>query len=100
MGLRAWRHFDFLMLLATLLLAAFGVAMIYSTTLGTESRGGLDSLVVRQIIFDVIGLVLLFALAATDYRLLRSVAPFLYGSIITALVAVQLVGRIAHGSQR
>ena len=103
MEFRAWRHFDWVMLLVTLLLAAYGVAMIYSATLGTEGGGGglsLDSLAVRQAIYNGIGLVIMFTLAATDYRLLRTLAPALYGLTIVLLLAVQVVGRVAHGSQR
>ena len=100
MEFRAWRHFDWVMLLVTLLLAAYGVAMIYSATLGTEGGIGLTSLAGRQLIYNGIGLFIMLAIAATDYRLLRTLAPLLYGTTIVALALVQVLGRIAHGSQR
>ena len=51
---RAWRHFDVLMLLATLALGAFGLLMIYSATFGVDDAG-FGSLVVRQGIYLVVG---------------------------------------------
>lgn len=67
MARRSWRNFDYLMLLGLVVLAAFGVVMIYSATINTD---GLDNPVQRQIMFAGIGLVILLVTASIDYRLL------------------------------
>ena len=67
MARRSWRNFDYLMLLGLVVLAAFGVVMIYSATINTD---GLDNPVQRQIMFAGVGLVILLVTASIDYRLL------------------------------
>ena len=99
MEIRAWRHFDVLMLLATLALGAYGMAMIYSATLDVTS-GGLGSLVVRQGIYLGAGFGLLLVLASTDYRWIGSLSRLFYGGCIFLLVVVRIVGQQMYGSIR
>ena len=40
------------------------------------------------------------ALALTDYRRLRPLAPYLYGAALLLLVAVEVAGHISYGAQR
>jgi rod shape determining protein RodA len=88
------------MMLVTLALAAYGTAMIYSATLGTEGTAGLDSHVVRQIVYLVVGLGILAALAATDYRVLSNVATPAYVTCVGLLGILFVIGRVTHGSRR
>jgi rod shape determining protein RodA len=67
MARRSWRNFDYLLLVALLLLSAYGVTMIYSATINTL---GLDNPVQRQVIFIAAGSALLLLTASVDYRLL------------------------------
>jgi len=97
---RFWRHFDLPLLATALVLSALGVAAIYSATLGIEGTDSLDSRVLRQVIYVVVGLVLMAGLATTDYRVWTNLAYPSYGLILVALLAVNLIGRVAHGSQR
>ena len=97
MDRKIWRNFDFVLLAATLLLTAFGVAMIYSATLDTPD---LQDLPRRQAIWVLVGLVLMLLVAAVDYRFLESLQKPLYALTIASLLLVLLVGQVAHGAQR
>ena len=90
-----WRRFDFVLLGTTLLLLIFGVAMVYSATLGVQ---GYEDYPRRQIIYGVIGLGLLLFTAAFDYRLLTSFQWPFYGLMVVILVAVKLVGEVRGGA--
>jgi rod shape determining protein RodA len=61
----SWRHFDFWLLGAIVLATAFGTTMIRSAVAGNEE---LIPLINRQIYFALAGLVLIFVVAAIDYR--------------------------------
>ncbi len=67
MARRSWRNFDYLLLLGLMLLAVYGVVMIYSATINTL---GLDDPVQRQALFVAGGLAILLLTASVDYRLL------------------------------
>jgi rod shape determining protein RodA len=61
----SWRYFDFWLLGAVVLATAFGTTMIRSAVAGNEV---LLPLINRQIYFALVGLVLIFVVAAIDYR--------------------------------
>jgi rod shape determining protein RodA len=61
----SWRYFDFWLLGAVVLATAFGTTMIRSAIAGNEE---LIPLIDRQIYFALAGLVLIFVVAAIDYR--------------------------------
>jgi rod shape determining protein RodA len=97
MDRKEWRHFDFVLLVATLLLIAFGVAMIHSATQDTPD---LKDLPFRQAVWALVGLVLLLFVAAIDYRFLEGLQKPLYVLIIVSLLLVLAVGQATHGAQR
>jgi rod shape determining protein RodA len=61
----SWRYFDFWLLGAVVLATAFGTTMIRSAVAGNEV---LLPLINRQIYFAIVGFVLIFVVAAIDYR--------------------------------
>ena len=61
----SWRYFDFWLLGAVVLATAFGTTMIRSAVAGNEV---LMPLINRQIYFALLGLALIFVVAAIDYR--------------------------------
>lgn len=87
----SWRQFDWVLLIATILLTVFGILMIRSATLGAIDPD-LINRVPDQIRFTVVGLVVLFALAALDYRLLGGLHQWLYLLMIVLLLLVQFFG--------
>jgi rod shape determining protein RodA len=97
MDRKIWRNFDFVLLAATVLLIASGIAMIYSATLDTPD---LQDLPRRQSIWALVGLVLLLLVAAVDYRFLENLQKPLYALIIASLLLVLFVGQTTYGAQR
>lgn len=96
-----WRYFDFALLAVMLILAGFGVAMIYSATMGTSLGGwSLSGLPLRQVLYLVAGLVLLLATASLDYRYLEYVRWPLYGLNLALLALVLFLGRQSYGAVR
>ncbi len=97
MDRKVWRDFDWVLLAATLLLIGLGIAVIYSATINTPD---LEDTASRQITHALIGLALMFVVAALDYRLLESFQKPIYFVMLAALALVFLVGEITHGSRR
>jgi rod shape determining protein RodA len=97
MDRRLWRNFDFVLLGTTILLIALGVAVIYSATRGTPD---LADLPYRQIIYAVMGLGIMFAVAAIDYRFLESFQKPLYVVTVALPAIVFIIGETTHGAQR
>jgi rod shape determining protein RodA len=93
--LRSWRHFDYVLLLVTVLLTLYGVVMIYST-----NRDSLDpnlpDLWRRQAILGLVGVGLIFLLAAfpRDYQWLGDFWWLAY------LLAIILLGLVLLFGQR
>ncbi len=97
MAKRSWRRFDYLLLVALLLLSAYGVIMIYSATTNTL---GLENPVQRQLIYVAAGMVVLLVTASIDYRLLdipQYPIPVLT-PLVVGLINVGLVIMVAIGS--
>ena len=91
----SWRRFDFWLLGATLLLVVFGIAMVYSATLGVATY---ESYPLRQVIYAGIGLLILLVAATFDYRLLTSLQWPIYGIILAILLAVAILGQVRGGT--
>jgi len=93
----SWRYFDFLLLGAVVLATAFGTTMIRSAIAGNE---GLLPLINRQIYFAVAGIVLIFIVAAIDYRYWMALYRPIYVVILIFLVTLTGFGQTAFGAQR
>jgi rod shape determining protein RodA len=86
-----WRQFDFVLFGLTLLLTVFGILMIHSAT-----RDAIDpdliSRVPDQIRYMMIGIGVMFVLAAIDYRLLGGIHQWLYFVMVGLLLLVKAFG--------
>ena len=96
--LRLWRHFDYILLVATILLTAYGVLMIYSANLGSLDPA-LQDLWRRQAIIGAagIGLILLLAAFPRDYQWLGDFWWLAYLLAVALLVLVLFVGQSQIG---
>jgi rod shape determining protein RodA len=95
-----WRQFDFVLFGTTLLLIIFGILMIRSATIGAIDPD-IISRVPDQIQYAIIGIVLVFVLAAIDYRTLGGLHLWLYLLMVGLLILVQFLGVEGDaGSQR
>lgn len=95
--LETLRRFDWILFCAVTLLAAIGLLSLASSS-GFFSGGTLER-IVKQLAVALAGMVVLFVLAHTDYRLLRSYSPVLYGVLVALLAASLLVGTRIRGAQ-
>jgi rod shape determining protein RodA len=93
----SWRYFDFWLLGAVVLATAFGTTMIRSAVAGNEV---LLPLIERQIYFALFGLVLIFLVAAIDYRYWTVLYRPMYGLMLVLLVMLTGFGQTAFGAQR
>jgi len=102
MNARAVRDFDFILLLSSAALVAFGALLIYSGSLTTygELTASLSHPVVRQVAFAGVGIALSILLARLDYRALGVVSTGLYVVAVVVLLFVLAVGESAYGSRR
>ncbi len=94
-----WRDFDYTLLAIVILLILIGILAIRSATAGAVDTD-LINRVPSQIQFTFIGLVVVFVVAAMDYRLLGSLHGFFYGFILFILGLVFGLGAVgAAGAQ-
>ena len=93
----SWRYFDFWLLGAVVLATAFGTTMIRSAVAGNEV---LLPLVDRQIYFALLGLVLIFLVAAIDYRYWMALYRFIFLFMSLALIALYLSATAVFGAAR
>ncbi len=90
-----FRYFDLYIFASSTLLLILGLLMIYSTTLESPAN-----LLIRQLIYAVLGFIGLFILAFFDYRKLRSSTGIVYVMIILSLLLVWFLGYQVRGSTR
>jgi rod shape determining protein RodA len=96
-------YFDWLLVVAPVLLMTVGTIMIYnttSTTPGLDTSDLLHDLTFRQIIYALVGLTALFTLSVLDYRTYAALRWPIYGVTIGLLAVVLAIGQITHGAQR
>jgi rod shape determining protein RodA len=94
---QAWRHFDFFLFGAVIILCIFGVAMIRSAAAGNV--GILES-VPRQMIFIAISMVVILITASIDYHYWYSLAGTMYIFAVVSLLVIFAVGTALYGSAR
>ncbi|HXY94011.1 MAG TPA: FtsW/RodA/SpoVE family cell cycle protein, partial [Acidimicrobiia bacterium] len=81
------RHFDFLLVGATVAISLIGLVMIWSTT-HNRVPGDEYYFVKRQALFIGVGLAAMVGVLAIDYRRLRDHALLAYGATVLLLLAV------------
>ena len=96
---KIWRHFDFALLGGVALLIILGIAMIRSTTL-TSIDSSIQQSTSRQIIYSLIGVVILIVVSAIDYRLWSSLSGGIYVVMILLLIVVKVLGLTTFGATR
>lgn len=91
------KNFDWILLAAVLLLICFGLMEIYSIALSQDTLNFLNFK--KQVVFVVIGILMLFLLSFFDYHNLRSFSPHLYILGILILVGVLVFGETIRGAK-
>lgn len=93
----SWRYFDFWLLGAVVLATAFGTTMIRSAVAGNEV---LIPLINRQIYFALAGIVLIFVVAAIDYRYWMALYRPIFILMSIFLFALFLSAQAVFGAAR
>lgn len=92
---------DWLLLAAVLLLVFWGLAVIYSITLGqgNNSSGGILSspLLYKQVVSLGIGILLFFIFSLINYRLFYVYSRYLFLGIVILLLSVLILGNTVRG---
>lgn len=94
---RVWRHFDVWLLAAVAAVTIASVAMIQSAIAGNEN---LAELVPRQMIYALLGLVVILVMAAIDYRFWSAVARPIYVVVLALLGLILAAGFVGFGAAR
>jgi cell division protein FtsW len=91
-----------ILILVTLALTAFGIVCVYSATSGPAAVGGGNAnyYVERQLMYALLGIVLLVVARRTDFRKLRGFAPILVLGSLALLLAVVALGHAVNGASR
>lgn len=92
----AIRRFDWVLIGATVLLIAVGLAALFSVTLNVE-QPHIEKFY-RQLISFGIGALLFIAVVSIDYRYIRSYSWFIYGAGLLMLVALFAIGITVRGT--
>src|SRR5512141_2878217 len=92
-----WRYFDFWLLGAVVLASAFGTTMIRSAVAQNEV---LLPLINRQIYFALLGLVVIFVVAAIDYRYWMALYRPIFIVMSVLLFALFLSAQAVFGAAR
>lgn len=86
------------MIVTTLVLIGFGLVAIWSADGGGSITP--SSLVVRQLVFVIIGLPVVLLMTAIDYRYMKSLAWIIYLGTLGLLALVMVLGQAIGGSTR
>jgi rod shape determining protein RodA len=94
--------FDFILVLATVIVAGIGLVMVYSATRDSLLAEGADPhlYLKKQALFVVLGVIAMIVFALFDYRRLEPVAIPLYVLSVLSLLGVMALGSHVQGSQR
>ncbi|MEJ2756947.1 MAG: FtsW/RodA/SpoVE family cell cycle protein [Anaerolineales bacterium] len=99
MRLESWRYFDYWLIGAVAILIVFSVAMINSSIAGNPELLE-NNTVQRQVIFALIGFVLIILITMYDYHFWSTIGRVLYVVIAIFLGLVAFGGEAAFGSAR
>lgn len=92
-----WRYFDVWLLAAVMLLTGYGILMIRSAITGAPAFEGYPQ---QQLIWAILGLCILLATAAIDYRVLTSSHWWIYAGLVGLLVLVVVTGQVNNDARR
>lgn len=101
MGRKYLKNLDLPLLVTALLIVLFGLVAISSATHATAAQGEDPfGFVKKQVLWIILGLVVLWAVQSFDYRDLSRYTVWLYGFNLLMLAGVLLVGSTRLGAQR
>lgn len=98
MKFKLFERFDYILFFCVLILSGLGIAFIYSS--GINSEGVLVSReYLKQIIWIVVGVIVMICTALYDYRKFMRRAPVFYGIALLMLVYTRIFGKYVNGAR-
>lgn len=91
-GLNIAKRYDYLLLLAVIILSCIGLAVLYSATRVMPNNINGDRIFKIQVISFVIGLIFCIVISTIDYKDFKNFAFIIYSVGIVLLIAVFFVG--------
>lgn len=92
-----WRHFDYWLFGAVLILSVFGIVMIRSAIAGNQELAGS---VQSQTIYVAFGMGIILVVASINYRMWSSLSRLMYIFGVVMLIGINIIGEAAFGSTR
>ena len=92
-------HFDWTLFMSVLAIASVGVLSVMSASYAS-SHHALNGLVTRQLVWILIGSIIMVAALFFDYRAMIAYAYPIYVASLTLLIAVSAIGHSTGGSRR
>lgn len=92
-----WRHFDYWLFGAVLILSVFGIVMIRSAIAGNQELAGS---VQSQTIYVALGMGIILVVASINYRTWSSLSRLMYIFGVVMLIGINIIGEAAFGSTR
>jgi rod shape determining protein RodA len=101
-GIAVLQRLDGVLVASTLLLAVVGAVAVYSATRAPLVQAGHNPhyYLERQVLFDLLGLGVMYAVFALGYRRVLRYGLILYVLLVISLVGVMVVGHSSNGSER
>jgi rod shape determining protein RodA len=90
------QRFDYVTLIITTIIITIGIFAIYSATFGSQ---GVSDNFMKQLIFGIIGFVLMIAISFIPPKIVIKSSYIFYGITIILLLAVTLVGKKISGQR-
>uniref|UniRef100_UPI00128B4E76 putative lipid II flippase FtsW n=1 Tax=Oceanobacillus sp. CFH 90083 TaxID=2592336 RepID=UPI00128B4E76 len=99
--LKNWKNFDFTLMITPILLAGFGVVMVYSASMVVAVVDGLNSnyYLVRQLIFFIVALIAFGIISFLPYQIYQRLMKIIIISCIILLVGVLIFGDTVNNAR-
>lgn len=90
--------YDYLLIVLVLALVSLGVMFIYSSSINSEGISVTNEYF-KQIVWGIVGIILMILIPLYDYRKTEHISPYLYGALIILLIYTRIFGRYVNGAK-
>lgn len=90
--------FDYVLILCVTILVSVGILFIYSSSVNSDGFSVTNEYI-KQIVWAVIGFVIMIALTLYDYRRLSSLSFYFFAALILLLIYTRIFGRYVNGAK-
>ncbi len=98
MNFKNFTYFDYFIFLATVLLTTIGISFIYSSGITSDGQS-LSNEYIKQIVWALIGVVIMLLVAISDYRRIADRTFLMFAIVIGLLLYTRIFGRYVNGAK-